>query len=247
MTDMATASGGLETVILVPVLRRPHRVAPLIENIAATTPEPHRVLFIADHDDDPTLDALVAAGADFATVPVPPPNFPAKVNFGFTISDEPLVFQAADDLRFHPGWLANAQAKMQGTVCVVGTNDLYNPRVLEGRHSTHSLLRRSYIDDLGGPADEPGRVFHEGYPHECCDDELIHVAKFRHVYDHAWDSIVEHLHPYSGKADHDEVYALGHSHARRGAQVYASRKHMWLSPVEGKGEERILPRRPARS
>jgi hypothetical protein len=55
-------------VILVPVLRRPWRVQPLIDSIEAATPESHRTLFIVDDDDEHELDALRAAGAQFLTV-----------------------------------------------------------------------------------------------------------------------------------------------------------------------------------
>jgi hypothetical protein len=55
-------------VILVPVLRRPWRVQPLIDSIETATPEAHRTLFIVNDDDEHELDALKDAGADFLTV-----------------------------------------------------------------------------------------------------------------------------------------------------------------------------------
>jgi hypothetical protein len=38
----------------------------------------------------------------------------------------------------------------------------------------------------------------------------------RGVYAHAFDSIVEHLHPMVGKAEDDDTYRLGRQHTRRG-------------------------------
>ena len=56
--------GGLELVVSVPVLRRAHRVAPLIESLHAATPEPHRVVFVASANDRPMIDEVLrVAGA----------------------------------------------------------------------------------------------------------------------------------------------------------------------------------------
>ena len=50
---------------------------------------------------------------------------------------------------FSPGWLDAALAHDGPGIGVIGTNDLHNPAVLRGLHSTHSLVKRTYAD-LGG-------------------------------------------------------------------------------------------------
>lgn len=209
---------------LIPVLRRPHRVAPLLDSIEATTPEPYSVHFICDHDDLEEIQAIRADGrAD--SIGIVDGNYAMKINEAARTTSEPLVFLGADDLKFHPGWLEAATAKLTGEILVVGTNDLCNPRVIEGNHATHFLVDRRYLAQ--GTIDEPGKLLHEGYRHEFVDNELIETAKHRGVYAHAGDAIVEHLHPMAGKAPMDELYAAIPERMKQGREVFNDRKELW--------------------
>lgn len=209
-------------VILVPVLARPHRVARLLENIAGATPQPHRVLFLCDPGDQAEQDAIRVAGGEMLT---PGGSYAQKINRGAAATDEPLLFLAADDLRFHDGWLPAAAALISDQVSVVGTNDLGNRRVLAGEHSTHSLVARCYLER--GTIDETGKLLHEGYRHNFCDTEFIQTARARGAYAHAPDSIVEHLHPDWGKADRDRTYAKGRATFRVDRRTFARRSRLW--------------------
>lgn len=213
--------------VLVPVLGRPQNVAPLVESIEAATPEPHRIVFVASRDDDDEIDALQQAHQDFYIID-PPGTYARKINLGFRESTSPLVFSAADDLHFHPGWLPAACALLSDTVQVVGTNDLGNPRTMNGDHSTHTLFTRRYIDTVGGVVDRPpGQVLCELYPHEYCDDEFIQTAKARGVYAHATDAHVEHMHYLWGKGDMDATYELGRQRTREARRTFARRRRLW--------------------
>lgn len=212
--------------IIVPVLKRPHRVAPLMENVAAVTQRPYRLLFVATDSDSAEIAALKAAGADFVTINAPG-TYARKINLGARETTEPLVFSAADDVVFHPGWLEAATAQLVNGIEVVGTNDLGNPRTMSGAHSTHSLFTRRYIDQGGVIDGPPGTVLHEGYPHEYCDDEFIGTAKARGVYAHAFDSHVEHLHYLWGKGTDDATYQLGRSRTVVGKHLFRRRKRLW--------------------
>lgn len=217
------------TVVLIPVLRRPHRVAPLLESLEASTPEPHRALFVCSPDDDAELEAVRAAGVDHVVLeqPVAPGDYARKINRGFEISSEPFVFLGADDLQFHPGWLPAALARMaEPAIGVVGTQDLGNPRVRAGKHATHSLVRRTYVERFG-TIDEPGKVLHEGYAHEWVDDELVSTAKARGAWCFAGDSIVEHLHPHWGKLPTDALYDQHAERMQQGRTVFFSRRRLW--------------------
>lgn len=212
-------------VVMVPVLDRPHLVGPLVKNVAAVTPGPYRLLFIADRDDRDELDALQAAKADFIT---PGGTYPEKINRAYRETDEPFLFLAADDVAFHPGWLEAATLAMTPDVNVVGTDDGgVNPRVARGVHSCHSLVRRSYCDSPGATADQVGVVLHEGYRHCYVDDELVGVAQKRGCYAHAGDALVEHRHPYSGKVDIDETYRRGRVHILRDKRTFSGRRRLW--------------------
>lgn len=217
----------MDPCILVPVLRRPWRVEPLLTNIRATTGR-CRVLFIADQDDDDELEALDRAGADFTTVP-PGTSYAAKINAGFAATDETIYFQAADDLVFYDGWYEAALRLLWHPCHVVGTNDLGNPAVKRGAHSTHSLFTREYIETRGGTMDMgPGVVMYPGYAHGYCDSEFVAVAKRRGVFKFAYDSVVEHLHPDWGKGEEDATYARGRALHEASLATYNERKHLWM-------------------
>ncbi len=208
--------------VLVPVLGRPQRVAPFLADLTSVTD--CAVLFVASRDDTDTLDAL--SGIDHIVVDEPG-TYPPKINAGYLACDTPWVFTAADDLHFHPGWLDAALDVDDGAVGVIGTNDLHNPRVLRGVHATHSLVRRTYIDTVGGAYAAPGKVLHDGYHHHWCDDELVDLATRRGLFAHAADSVVEHLHPYAGKADEDDTYLLGRQNMSKDRNLYLRRRRMW--------------------
>lgn len=217
-----------DVVLVVPVLRRPHRVAPLLESIEAATPEPHRTLFICSPDDEAELAAVVAAGADHLVLDEPPGrgDYARKVNAAYRASSEPLLFLAADDLAFHPRWLERARARLTDRIHVVGTNDLGNRRVLAGRHATHSLVTRTYVAERG-TIDEPDKVLHEGYEHEYVDDEFVGTAMRRRAWAFAKDSIVEHLHPSWGKAPTDPLYDAQAARMRTSRPLFLRRRRLW--------------------
>lgn len=210
-----------ELAILVPALRRPQNVAPLLNSALRAAPGA-RVLFICDPDDEPEILAIKDEGGEHIA---PGGNYAAKINAGVRHTDEPLIFMGADDLRFHPGWLEAATAWLRGKTEVVGTNDLCNPRVMAGNHSTHSLLTREYAER--GTIDEKGKVLHEGYVHEYVDDEFVQTAIRRSAFSFAEDSIVEHMHPNAGKAEMDDLYAGRGLRMKMGRKVYRRRRRLW--------------------
>lgn len=217
-----------DIVIVVPVLRRPHRVAPLLESVASATPEPHRVLFVASPNDQAEHEAVRSAGADMLVIDTTPGpgDYAKKINAGVRASSEPLILFAADDLKFHARWFAEAAALIDDRTQVVGTNDLGNRRVLAGKHSTHPLVARSYIE-THGTIDEPGVALHEGYHHNWVDNEFVETAQRRRMWRFANRSIVEHLHPSWSKAPDDDVYRLGRKSFERDRDYFRRRRALW--------------------
>jgi len=218
-----------DVVILVPVLRRPHRARPVVESIRAATPQPHRILFVSSPGDDAEHDACRAAGGDLLVIDRPhgPGDYQRKIQAGYDATDEPYLLLGADDLDFHPGWLPAAMARMTDRIGVVGTNDLGNPRVMRGEHSTHCLVARWYVERFG-TIDQPGQVMHEGYVHEYADDELVGTAKRRRAWAFAGDSHVEHLHPSWGKAPTDDLYDAQAQRMRTSRRHYVQRRRLWM-------------------
>lgn len=217
--------------IIAPVLSRPQNVVPLMASLAQNTTVPHRLLFIASPDEGAEIDALERAGADYVIAPFSctPGDYARKINLGYELTTEPLIFTAADDIKFHPLWAERATNLMVGRIGVVGTNDMANPRVRAGKHSTHTLVKRSYVEEFGGTWDVPGQVLCPLYHHEFCDEELISVAKVRKAWAFARASLVEHMHPHFGKGAYDGTYPEPNDNPRleAGRVVFAQRRQMW--------------------
>lgn len=208
----------MSTAILVPVLGRPHRVEPLLANIAQATPEPHSVYFQAS--DRATVNELTRLGANYWCDQGD--TYANRINSLFARTDEPYVFCAADDYFFHPGWLTSALRSFSYSAAgVVVVNDGHNPR------GTACLVSRRYIDEQGGPIDAKGLVFHPGYGHNFCDTELFEVARMRGRWIPCRHSLVEHLHPETGKSENDDTYRLGMSSWAHDMALYNDRRRMW--------------------
>lgn len=218
---------------LVPVLGRPQRALPLVESWAATTPG-SRLLFLCTEGDRAQIAACEVAAERYPfvhvhVVPFPrvPGDYARKVNYGVRVTDEPWLFHGADDLRFHDAWYERAMDThgLRGRR-VIGTNDLGNRLVVKGRHSTHSLVHRSYIEQVG-TVDEPGFMLHEGYCHNFCDTELVQAAMIRGEWEFARDAIVEHMHPLWGKGEEDDTYRLGLADFTRDQRYFSERRRLW--------------------
>jgi hypothetical protein len=230
------------TAVIVPVLGRPQNAAPFMESLKSSGADVATVYAVYTIGDDETARAWLDAGAEIVNGAVedmiegrPLGNqdtwahtFAEKVNLGYRETTEPWLFLVGDDVRFHPGWLDHAQAAAGDRFHVVGTNDLGNPRVLAGEHATHLLIRRKYADGWGVSWDGPGVVAHEGYRHWYVDDEIVTAAKARGVWAPCLDAVVEHLHPFFGKAATDEVYRLGAEHAEADLALFEQRCKEYL-------------------
>jgi GT2 family glycosyltransferase/predicted O-methyltransferase YrrM len=213
-----------ETAVLVPVLGRPQNAAPFMESLQKAGAPLARVYAVADATDVETSTAWLEAGAVVVSYNGETPGtFAQKVNYGYARTDEPWLFLVGDDVRFHPGWLDQAQHAARDGARVVGTNDLHNPRVTSGEHATHLLVRRAYADETGASWDGPKVVCHEGYGHWFVDDEVVTAAKQRGTWAMAVHSQVEHLHPLFGGAPDDETYRLGQSFQERDRDLFEAR------------------------
>lgn len=209
--------------VIVPVLHRPQNVKPLMDSLRASTGLA-TAWFVCDEGDLLEQAAVQKAGGN---VLVKSGTFAQKVNYAFDqvqLLQAPWVLLVGDDVRFHPGWLDHAQhvAKWHDAK-VIGTNDVSNPRVMDGEHATHMLISRDYILDQGASWDEPGAVCHEGYGHMFVDDEIVTAAKQRGVWAFAYGSVIDHLHPLWGKGEMDEVYAKGQATAKADQALFERR------------------------
>jgi len=210
-----------DLAVLVPVLGRPHRVPIVLASVRAATPEAD-VLFVCDPDDTTTQDAVALAGARMIS---PGGNYAHKINTAVRATTAPLLFLAADDLDFHPGWFERAAARLNAQVHVVGVNDMCSRRVQSGTHATHFLVTREYalrptIDGQQGPLCEL-------YDHSFVDDELVATARYRRTIEFATDAIVQHLHPDNGLAAWDATYEKGRARMREDRKLFRARSRLW--------------------
>ena len=224
--------------ILVPVLNRPQNAAPLVDSIKSTANygHVHQIVFLCSPGDNKEHLACMETEADVDIVGFEngPGDWAKKINHGFSITDGEFCLLAADDLKFHPGWDFEVLKVAEETgVGVIGTNDLGNATVMRGLHSTHPLVRRSYVLEQG-TIDEPGKCLHEGYSHQWVDTELIETAKMRQQWAFAKDSIVEHLHPFwsdprtgQKKAKMDSTYEKALSTTKEDHALYQQRRFLW--------------------
>lgn len=221
--------------VLVPVLGRAHQIQPLLHSIAGATSVEHQVVLIFSPDDD----AIHAATGTNATVLTTSwaagrADYAKKLALGYQKTTEPWLFQGATDLVFHTGWDTAALLVAKRTRCgVIGTNDLGNPLVKRGLHSTHSLISRDYLEQWGGTADDSGLVFSEAYDHQWSDSEFVETARRRRQFAFSKRSIVEHMHPHWGKGDMDATYEKAH-HATSEDQKTFMRRRARVTQLDAK-------------
>lgn len=210
-----------EVAIIVPVLGRPEHAKVFMDSLRANTPKGVcRVVALEDWSSDDG-DAWQEEGAHVLSAKGRH-TFAQKINYGFKVTDEPWVFLVGSDVKFHPWWYQTAKKVMDKGFLVVGTNDLGTARVQSGEHATHMFIKRSYVDEYGASWDGPGVVCHE-YHHWFVDDEIVLKAKLAGVFQAATGSIVEHLHPYFGRGEMDDVYRLGELNAKADQREFMER------------------------
>lgn len=214
------------TLIVVPVLNRPGRVAPFLASLEASGADAD-VLFMGTVGDDGELAELDAHGARHIDITWQlGGDFARKVNTALAGSEHPYIFVCGDDVAFGPGWLDEAVAVQHATGAgIVGTQDLHNLRVLAGEHATHWLITREYVSE--GSIDDPRRLLHEGYVHNFVDDELLATAKRRDAWSFADGSIVEHLHPNYGLAAKDTTYTMARRYFAYDRELFGRRQALW--------------------
>lgn len=218
--------------VLIPTVGRADRLASVAANIHDATEVEHRVVFILEEDDHDSWKAYLTESGTIRIPNAHEPNYAGACLTGYEQSDAPYLFCGADDLRFHRGWDHHALATMTALphLRVVGTNDLCNPYVSAGMHSTHSLVDRRYLDEVGGTVDAgPGSFLPTCYTHQFTDTEFIGTAKMRAVFAPCMDSVVEHLHWSLGLTPEDATTAKTIAHLDDDGRLYDERKDLWCN------------------
>lgn len=218
--------------VCVPVLARPHRVAPLVASLEASlqdTDVEATVAFVCSKDDAPQIAAVEAAGFEplLCGRAYEECQYARKINVAVREVDADWYLLAADDLDFRPGWLQAALAVHDETKALfVGTNDLGNALVKRGKHSTHPLVHRDYVPL--GTIDDPSVLLHESYRHNAVDVEACETAMFREQWAFARLSHVRHLHPlWVRETPRDATYTKGLRYAVVDRRLLNERRRLW--------------------
>lgn len=217
-----------ELAILVPVLGRPHRVKPFLDSVRASTPDAMTLFICSPGDEDEILEveeAIRHHGEGAADYILCDGGYAPKINRGVRFTSAPLIFTAADDLDFKPGWLEAAKRTMASGAEVVGVNDMLRRRPRRREHATHFLMTRAYaelpcLDGSRGPCAE-------AYLHNFVDDELIATASHRGAYGYSPHAEVEHLHWMNRRAEVDATYEKGRESFEVDRRTFEERRHLW--------------------
>jgi len=106
-----------ELSVLIPVLRRPHRIRPVAEAFRRSTPA-CEVVFGVDEDDIETRREIQKLESSikevvFAVVDGRRVGYASKINLLCRYAFRPLLFFGADDLNPQPGWFSQAHWRME--------------------------------------------------------------------------------------------------------------------------------------
>ena len=219
-----------ELAVLVPVLNRPQNVLPLVRSFLKNCPASATLHLVGDMVTDPDEYAAFTDATSSERVvweqTTSAHTWPEKINVGYRRVVADWYLCAADDVRFHKDWWGQtATLRELPRIGVIGTNDLGNPRVMEGSHTCHPLVRREYAQQ--GTWDVPNSIACEAYQHWYVDNEIVITARMRNAWGMAIDAVVEHLHPYwkPGEVEWDETYALGEANSVNDLATWQAR---WL-------------------
>jgi glycosyltransferase involved in cell wall biosynthesis len=221
--------------ILIPTFGRPQRAAELVEDIRVATTANYRIYFVVEKHDPETIAAVGRLDAE-AIINPGEPTYASCINSAYAQTKEPYFFTGADDIHFHPGWLSEALKWMSDPkIGIVGTADpLHDSR----DHSTHSLVRRKYIQQHSGCLDRPNTVLYP-YWHGWTDHEFLGIAKSRGAYHYCKKSLVDHHHPGwdwfgrvdSGDEKFDATYAKGNRNHRQDTRKFLQRCRQWIDSL----------------
>ena len=214
--------------VIVPMLGRPEAVQALSDTVFGSSEEGYdlRLTFVASESDEEVVEALHRSMEDFIVIPGEPEpgDYARKINVAFDALEAPWMLLGASDIKLHRGWASAAiELGQEYDAGVVGTNDMGNPTVTKGLHSTHPVVSRAYVDQCGGGWDGPGVVLHEGYSHQWCDTELVTAAQARGRWVFCHEAKIEHLHPFWNKGTMDDTYRRGLAGGAQDARLFQSR------------------------
>lgn len=178
------------------------------------------VLAVCEDDLDTALAAETLAKDDRVAVTVRPAGTNAVQGwnqaFGLVAFADWFVL-GADDIVWHPGWLAAALGCAEKTAAqVVGLNDGHTNLK---QYGAHYMVHRTFIDQhLGGAFIPPM------YQSWWFDREICEKAHGLGLYVPCYEAMAQHLHPEWKDAPMDATYELGYPLHDADRDLYQARK-----------------------
>ncbi len=210
--------------VYIPTLGRPGALAGVIKNLAASAPRRlYALTFIVEPFDKASLKECKRLRADVIVNPYEA-TYSNAIQAAFEQRPTEFFLNGNDDFDFRPGWAEAVLAHfIDPSVMVVGVDDGFPFRGVATIH----VVRRTYIEEVGGVIDmPPGRVYFP-YEHNYIDPEFWATAERRGVTDWALEAQVRHVHGPSLGLSYDATYEKGQESALRDGALYASRQHLW--------------------
>jgi glycosyltransferase involved in cell wall biosynthesis len=218
--------------ILVPTYGRAERLKAVFENMEDTTVTPHEVIWVLEDDDEDSRKACAELQPSLTLINQRKRFYGGAINYGYQFAKGEYIFTGSDDLKYYHGWDVQVLGVMKGSVRIGGTNDLMHPWVPEGRHATHYLVDRRYIEEVGCVPDEPpGTFMPEIYDGLFTDAEIIMIAKARGVFAPCLSSVVEHLNFAGGRSVFDGTYRKAHNYVDSDRQKHYDRAMKFLGQI----------------
>jgi hypothetical protein len=211
----------MKIAIFIPTLFRPHNIERVVQSIRDTTNFPYEIYLMCPKDDFETISVIENLECKYWT-DEGDMRFVKRIQFMYENTDEEWFLTGSDDIVFQPDWLDDALECMN-YASVISFEDECNPNL----PGTNFLIEREYIEKYSGVIDVPNTIFHQGYYHNYCDNELVAVATRRGEFIKS-SGVLRHYHPTVDRANWDGIYMIAQSYMADDAALFASRERLWL-------------------
>lgn len=214
--------------ILIPNYYRPHHIRRLIENVAKTTRNAYRLIFLCEVEDEKARqeylklkNAGTSPASEVRFIVGHFGSFGNCINTGYFLSRSEFIFLGVDDIEFADGWDVEPMRLLTDpAVSVVGHKTIGDGCPEEGIFSCHFTVRRSYIRENSLVALSPNLVMYPYYHHEL-DRELYWNAVNRGIFKSCPESVIKHMQAY------DEVQKKTVSMDHIDRNTYNNRRHLF--------------------
>lgn len=210
-----------EIAILIPTYGRSSRFQAIIENIENNTIIPHATYFICENTDQPSIKE--ANRLNQKLIVVSGNTYVSAVNAGYRSTKEPFILLGSDDIVFSENWDTKMLEQFADpAIGIAGHIDEWKISKT-GKHGSHLMVRRAYIEKYGGVTDEKNTIYSSRYHHIMCDIETEQTAMMRKAFAMS-DAFISHTHWYMKTAVMDPTYQRAIDVAERDRKTFQERR-----------------------